>query len=91
MEEIDSTAVPFARPPGVATAVGVVEAAHADLTKEQRDQMTADEIFKEMKAGTNASGQASRSIGIRWAKLRRLRRGSIPLIVFSCVDSRGRR
>jgi|HubBroStandDraft_6_1064221.scaffolds.fasta_scaffold345339_2 hypothetical protein len=54
----------FCRPPGVATAVGVVEAAHADLTKEQRDKMTADEIFKEMKAGTNASGQASRSIGI---------------------------
>ena len=43
---------------GVATAVGVVEAgmlrsvlAHADLTKEQRDKMTPDEVIQQMKAG----------------------------------------
>jgi hypothetical protein len=43
---------------GVATAAGVVEAsllgsvlAYADLTKEQRDKMTADEIIQQMKAG----------------------------------------
>jgi len=60
----------FFKAAGIATAVGLAGgslgsvSAHADLTKEQRDKMTADEIFKEMKAGTNASGQASRSIGI---------------------------
>jgi carbonic anhydrase len=42
---------------GVATAVGVVGAslgsvfARADLTREQRDKLTADEIIKQMKAG----------------------------------------
>jgi carbonic anhydrase len=43
---------------GVATAaVGVVGAslgsvfAHADLTKEQRDKMTPDEVIQQMKAG----------------------------------------
>jgi carbonic anhydrase len=47
----------FCKAVGVATAVGVVEAslgsvlAHADLTKEQRDKMTADEIIQQMKAG----------------------------------------
>ena len=47
----------FCKAAGVATAVGVVEAslgsvlAHADLTKEQRDKMTPDEIIQQMKAG----------------------------------------
>src|SRR5258705_11866553 len=47
----------FCRAAGAATAVGVVEAslgsalAHADLTKEQRDKMTPDEIIQQMKAG----------------------------------------
>jgi carbonic anhydrase len=47
----------FCKAAGVATAVGAVEAslggvlAHADLTKEQRDKMTADEIMQEMKTG----------------------------------------
>src|SRR6059036_2587713 len=47
----------FCKAAGVATAVGVVEAslgsvlAHADLTKEQRDRMTPDEIIRQMKAG----------------------------------------
>ena len=41
----------FCKAVGAATAVGVVEAslgsalAHANLTKEQRDKMTADEII----------------------------------------------
>jgi hypothetical protein len=47
----------FCKAAGVAAAVGVVEAslgsvfAHADLTKEQRDKMTPDEIIQEMKTG----------------------------------------
>jgi hypothetical protein len=47
----------FCNAVGVTTAVGVVEAslgsvlAHADLTKEQRDKMSADEIIQQMKAG----------------------------------------
>ena len=47
----------FCKAAGVASAVGIVEAslgsvlAHADLTKEQRDKMTADEIIQQMKAG----------------------------------------
>jgi hypothetical protein len=47
----------FCKTAGVATAAGVLEAslgsvlAHADLTKEQRDKMTADEIIQQMKAG----------------------------------------
>ena len=47
----------FCKAAGVATAVGVVEAslgsllAHADLTREQRDKMSADEIIQQMKAG----------------------------------------
>src|SRR2546430_2168080 len=47
----------FWKAAGVVTAVGVVEGslgsvpAHADLTREQRDKMTADEIIQQMKAG----------------------------------------
>jgi carbonic anhydrase len=47
----------FCRAAGLATAVGVAEAslgsvlARADLTQEQRDKMTADEIIQQMKAG----------------------------------------
>ena len=47
----------FCKAVGVATAVGAVEAslgsvlAHADLTKEQRDKMTPDEVIQHMKAG----------------------------------------
>src|SRR3977135_570240 len=55
----------FCKAAGVATAVGVVEAsvgsvlAYADLTKEQRDKMTPDEIIQQMKAGNERfrSGQ----------------------------------
>ncbi len=43
----------FCKAASVATAVGVLEAglAHADLTKDQREKMTADEIIQQMKAG----------------------------------------
>ena len=47
----------FCKAVGIATAGGAVEAslgsvlAHADLTKEQRDKMTPDEVIQHMKAG----------------------------------------
>ena len=80
---------------GVATAVGVVGAswvgvlAHADLTKEQRDKMTADEIIQQMKAGNERfrSGKPQHRDLMREAQA--TAKGQHPAaIVFSCVDSR---
>src|SRR5438445_11854609 len=85
----------FCKAAGVATAVGVVEAslgsvlAHADLTKEQRDKMTADEIIQQMKAGNERfrSGKPQHRDLMREAKA--TAKGQYPAaIVFSCVDSR---
>jgi carbonic anhydrase len=85
----------FCKAIGAATAVGVVEAslgsalAHADLTKEQRDKMTADEIIQQMKAGNDRfrSGKQQHRDLMREAKA--TARGQYPAaIVFSCVDSR---
>ncbi len=85
----------FFKAAGVATAVGVVEAglgsvlAHADLTKEQRDKMTADEIIQQMKAGNERfrSGKPKHRDLMREAKA--TAKGQYPAaIVFSCVDSR---
>src|SRR5216683_1906181 len=85
----------FCKAAGVATAVGVVEAglgsalAHADLTKEQRDKMTADEIIQQMKAGNERfrSGKPQHRDLMREAKA--TAKGQYPAaIVFSCIDSR---
>jgi carbonic anhydrase len=85
----------FCRAAGAATAVGVVEAslgsalAHADLTKEQRDKMTPDEIIQQMKAGNERfrSGRQQHRDLMREAKA--TAKGQYPAaIVFSCVDSR---
>src|SRR5579863_4512378 len=85
----------FCKAAGVVTAVGVVEAslgsvlAHADLTKEQRDKMTADEIIQQMKAGNERfrSGKPEHRDLMREAKA--TAKGQYPAaIVFSCVDSR---
>jgi carbonic anhydrase len=85
----------FFKAAGVVTAVGVVEAslgtvlAHADLTKEQRDKMTADEIIQQMKAGNERfrSGKPQHRDLMREAKA--TAKGQYPAaIVFSCVDSR---
>jgi carbonic anhydrase len=84
----------FCRAAGAATAVGVVEAslgsalAHADLTKEQRDNMTPDEIIQQMKAGNERfrSGKPQHRDLMREAKA--TAKGQYPAaIVFSCVDS----
>ena len=85
----------FCKAAGVATAVGVVEArlgsvlAHADLTKEQRDKMTPDEIIQQMKAGNERfrSGKPQHRDLMREAKA--TAKGQYPAaIVFSCIDSR---
>jgi carbonic anhydrase len=85
----------FCKGVGVATAVGVVETslgsvlAYADLTKVQRDKMTADEIIQQMKAGNERfrSGQPRHRDLMREAKA--TAKGQYPAaIVFSCVDSR---
>jgi carbonic anhydrase len=80
---------------GVATAVGVVGTslgsvlAHADLTKEQRDKMTPDEIIQQMKAGNERfrSGKPQHRDLMREAQATAT--GQYPAaIVFGCVDSR---
>ena len=85
----------FCKAVGAATAVGVVEASlgsmlvHADLTKEQRDNMTADEIIQQMKAGNERfrSGKTQHRDLMREAKA--TAKGQYPAaIVFSCIDSR---
>src|SRR5580658_7905940 len=85
----------FCKAVGAATVVGVVGTnigsvlAHADLTKEQRDKMTADEIIQQMKAGNERfrSGKPQHRDLIREVKA--TAKGQYPAaIVFSCVDSR---
>ena len=85
----------FFKAAGVAAAAGVVEAslggvlAHADLTQEQRDKMTPDEIIQQMKAGNERfrSGKPQHRDLMREAKA--TAKGQYPAaIVFSCVDSR---
>jgi len=85
----------FCRAAGVATAVGVLEAslgsvlAQAELTKEQRDKMTADEIIQHMKAGNERfrEGRPHHRDLMREAKA--TVKGQYPAaIVFSCIDSR---
>jgi carbonic anhydrase len=85
----------FCKAAGVATAAGVVGAslgsvlAHADLTKEQRDKMTPDEVIQEMKAGNERfrSGKPLHRDLLREVKA--TAKGQYPAaIVFGCVDSR---
>ena len=85
----------FCKAAGVVTAVGIVEAslgtvsAHADLTQEQRDKMTADEIIQQMKAGNERfrAGKPQHRDLMREAKA--TAKGQYPAaIVFGCVDSR---
>src|SRR5579864_299321 len=85
----------FCRAAGVATALGVVEAslvsvlAHADLTKEQRDKMTADEIIRQMKAGNERFRSGKPQHRDLMSEAKATAKGQYPAaIVFSCVDSR---
>jgi len=84
----------FCKAAGVATAVGVLEAslgsvlAHADLTKEQRDKMTADEIIQQMKAGNERfrSGKPQHRDLMREAKA--TAKGQYPARLSSAVLTR---
>jgi len=85
----------FCKSAAVAAAAGVVgaglgsELAHADLTKEQRDKMTPEEIIHAMKAGNERfrTGRPLHRDLVREAKA--TAKGQYPAaIVFSCVDSR---
>ena len=85
----------FCKAAGVAAAVGVVEVslgsvlAHADLTKEQRDKMTPDEVIQQMKAGNERfrSGKPQHRDLMREVKA--TTKAQYPAaVVFSCIDSR---
>jgi carbonic anhydrase len=85
----------FCKAAGVATAAGVGEAtlgsvlAHADLTHEQREKMTADEIIQQMKDGNERfrSGKPRHRDLMRAAKA--TAKGQYPAaIVLRCIDSR---
>jgi len=85
----------FCKAASVSTAIGVVEAtlgtvlAHADLTKEQRDKMTPDEVIQQMKAGNERfrSGKPQHRDLMREVKA--TTKAQYPAaVVFSCIDSR---
>jgi len=85
----------FCKAVGVATAAGVVGAslgsilAHADLTKEQRDKMSPDEIIQQMKAGNERFRAGKPQHRDLMAEARATAKGQYPAaIVFGCVDSR---
>jgi carbonic anhydrase len=85
----------FCKTVGIAVAVGMAGAsvgsvpAYADLTKEERDKLTPDEIIQQMKAGNERfrSGKPRHRDLMREAKA--TAKGQYPAaIVFGCVDSR---
>ncbi|HLX83434.1 MAG TPA: carbonic anhydrase family protein [Terriglobales bacterium] len=85
----------FCKTAGIAAAFGAAGASvgsvptHADLTKEQRDKMTPDEVIQQMKAGNERfrSGKPQHRDLMREA--RATSKGQYPAaIVFGCVDSR---
>src|ERR1700687_6284299 len=85
----------FFKAAGVTTAVGVVEAslgsvlAHADLTQEQRDKMTPDEIIRQMKAGNERFRAGNPQHRDLMREVKATAKGQYPAaIVFGCVDSR---
>ena len=85
----------FCKAAGVATAVGVVEVslgsllAHADLTREQRDKMTPDEIIQQMKAGNERFRSGKPQHRDLMSEAKATAKGQYPAaIVFGCIDSR---
>ncbi len=85
----------FCKTVGIAAAIGMAGASvgsapvYADLTKEQRDKMTPDEVIQQMKAGNERfrSGKPQHRDLVREAKA--TAKGQYPAaIVFGCVDSR---
>jgi carbonic anhydrase len=85
----------FCKTMGAATAVGIVEAsvgsvlAHADLTREQRDKMTANGIIQQMKAGNERFRLGKPHHRDLMSEARATATGQYPAaIVFGCIDSR---
>jgi len=85
----------FCKAASVATAIGVVEAslgsvpAYADLTKEQRDKLTPDEIIRQMKAGNERFRTGKPQHRDLMSEARATAKGQYPAaLVFGCVDSR---
>ena len=85
----------FFKAASVSTAIGVVEAtlgsvlAHADLTKEQRDKMTPDEIIQQMKAGNERFRSGKPQHRDLMSEAKATAKGQYPAaIVFGCIDSR---
>jgi carbonic anhydrase len=85
----------FCKSAGVATVAGLVEAslgsglAHADLTQEQRDKMTADDILQQMKAGNERFRAGKPQHRDLMREARATAKGQYPAaVVFGCVDSR---
>src|ERR1700692_1630012 len=63
--------------------------AHADLTKEQRDKMTPDEIIQQMKAGNERFRSGKPRHRDLMSEAKATAKGQYPAaIVFGCVDSR---
>ena len=85
----------FCKAVGIATAVGAVGAslgsvlAQADLTKEQRDKMTLDEVIQHMKAGNERFRSGKPQHRDLMSEAKATAKGQYPAaIVFSCIDSR---
>jgi carbonic anhydrase len=85
----------FCKAVGVAAAVGAVEAslgsvlAHADLTKEQRDKMTPDEVIQQMKAGNERFRAGTQRHRDLMSEVKATSKAQYPAaVVFSCIDSR---
>jgi carbonic anhydrase len=85
----------FCKVAGVAAAVGVMEAslggplAHADLTKEQLDKLSADEIIQQMKAGNERFRSGKTQHRDLMSEAKATAKGQYPAaIVFGCIDSR---
>jgi carbonic anhydrase len=80
---------------GVATALGIAGAslagvsAHADLTKEQRDKLTPDEIIQQMKAGNERFRSGKPQHRDLMSEAKATSKGQYPAaIILSCIDSR---
>jgi carbonic anhydrase len=85
----------FCKAAGVTTAVGVLEVslgsllAHADLSREQRDKMTPDEIIQQMKAGNERFRSGKPQHRDLMSEAKATAKGQYPAaMVFGCIDSR---
>src|SRR5580692_7701888 len=85
----------FCKTAGIAAAFGAAGASvgsvptHADLTNEQRDKMTPDEVIQQMKAGNERFRSGKPQHRDLMSEAKATAKGQYPAaIVFCCVDSR---